>query len=556
MVDERHTASPDEPTAESQLVAGTSRGVSLIWLVPVIAVLVGGWILYKSYADKGPTITIEFTSAAGVVAGKTLVRYRDVEIGKITAVAINDDLSGVTVTAELQHGSERLLGKGTRFWVEQPEVSLTGVRGLETMLSGVYIGVDPDTKGRTRRSFAGLDDAPFIGSAQGGRYFVLDSPSRAAFNRGAPVMFRGYKVGQIVSDKLVADGSHVEIRVFVQAPYHEHITADTRFWNTSGVDVEMSADGIRVRSKALVSILIGGVSFENPPDRPADDTAPEEAHYTLFENRELAFEPNYRKLPVLVYFDSSVRGLSVGAPVEFHGVRIGEVTNIRLEMVAPELTLRIPVHLAIEPQRLSLVGQMTAAQAATRAAGGDGNIRHLIALGLRAQIKTGSLLTGQKLVDFDIQRDTEPVAQHYENGVLVIPSVPTMLDSVTEKVTGILDKLQQLPLEAISEDLRGALQAARHLMENADTDIGPALKSLTRTLDEADKFAQQLNTSIGPRATATLGQADAFAARLNTDMAPQMEEALRELKDAARAIRAMSDYLERHPDALLKGKKP
>jgi len=540
---------PPETQEEYVAEANVSgrRGISVIWLVPLVALAVGAWLIYKAYTEKGPTITISFEEANGVVAGKTLVRYRDVEIGKVTKVGISEDLNRVTITAELDKDAERMLGENARFWVAQPEISVTGVRDLQTLLSGPYIGLDPDTEGASRYEFKGLDRQPLINEDQKGRYFNLKSPTSASLHRGAPVVFRGFSVGQIVGFNLVDDDSDVDVRVFIQSPHDERITENTRFWNVSGVDFEMSADGIKVNSKSMATILIGGITFGVPPAAKRGAPATEKTVLRLYENRTDAFKQNYTKHRFVVHFDDSVRGLNVGAPVEFRGVKMGEVVDVRAQFYADSLELRIPVYVDFEPERFEIIGEL-----ATDRDKQVSNFHKLIKRGMRAQLKTGSLLTGQKLVDINIYPNAEPVEVTYEDGLLVIPTIPTLLDSLTEKVTAILDNVERLPLEQIGEDLRGTLARVRKLVEEAE--IQSAIDALTKTLGEAEVLVGKLNSEIVPPLGATLQQGERLTKRLNAETAPQLDDVLRELKDAARAIRVLSDYLEQHPDALIKGK--
>ena len=543
------TPTPHEPedlVAEAEV--SQRSGISIVWLVPLVALAIGGWLAYKAFSERGPTITIDFKDAAGVIADKTLVRYRDVQIGKVTAVRVSEDLDEVTLTAELDKKATRILGKNARFWIAQPELSITGVRGLQTLLSGVYIGVDPDTEGETQRKFIGLEKQPFIIGDREGRYFVLTSPNRGSLNRGAPVLFYGFPVGQITDFDLIEDHTEVDVRIFIDGPHDKRITEHTRFWDVSGIDVEMSADGINVKTKSMAAILIGGITFGDPPGSKAAEPAAERTRFKLYPSRHEAFKPKYTRRRYLVHFHESVRGLNVGAPVEFRGAKMGEVVDIRAQFHTKELAFRIPVYVDIEPERFEIFGKI-----ATDKIKRVSNFQTLIGRGLRAQLRTGSLLTGQKLIEIDMHPEAEAVEVTYEDGLLVIPTVPTVLDTVTEKVTDILAKIDRLPIEAIGEDLRGTLSRVRHLVEEAE--IQAAIDALSSTLSEAKVLVGRLNDDVVPPLTTPLQQTSRFSNDLNTELTPQLSDVLRELQGAARAIRILSDYLEQHPDALIKGKK-
>lgn len=534
-------------------VVASRGGLSIVWLIPLIALVAGAWLAYKAYSEQGPTIEIRFSKSSGVTAGKTMIRYRDVDIGKVDTVRLDETLDGVIVTAGLHPGSERLLGEQARFWIEQPEVSITGVSGLQTVLSGVFIGIEPDTTGTAKRDFVGLEEAPFILQGRPGRLYTLEAPDRSSLHKGAPVLFRDFKVGEIVEYQLVGR-DRVDVTIFVDAPYDDWITERTLFWNGSGVDVELSADGLTVNSKSLVSILMGGVTFDTPSDGPAAEKAAAGSRFVLFPDRATAFRPAYRKRRMLLYFEDSVRGLTVGAPVEYRGVRLGEVVDVRAQLIGDEFALRIPVLIDVEFERLEVIGELDRGARESRENRGVANLQRMVDAGLRAQLKTGSLLTGQKLISLDLFPEAPPVSVAVEGDYPIVPTIPSVLDTVTQQVAGLLEKLQRLPLESISAELLQTVSRVREIVTEADPQS--ALNALTGLLQQAEGLVGRLDQNIAPQLDETMQQTSRFARNLNATLQPQLEDTLRELKDAARAIRTMSDYLERHPEALIKGKQP
>jgi len=308
---------PPTPEPIPPAVAVRRSSVSVVWLIPLVALAIGGWLAYKTFSEQGPTVEIRFKTAAGLEAGKTKVKFKDVDIGQVTTIDVNPDLQTVTVTAQLKYGSSDYLTENTRFWVERPRVTASRVSGLETLLSGAYIAMDPVTEGSFVRSFEGLDEPPLFTTSEPGKRFVLRSASLGSLNIGSPVYYRQIQVGQVVGYQLDEDGQAVSIELFVSAPHDVLVFSDTRFWNASGVDFSLSASGIRVDTQSFLSVLIGGVSFDTPDTieggrRPAE---PDEV-FPLYPSRDEAHEKVYqRKDRYLLYFKGSVRGLSVGAPV-------------------------------------------------------------------------------------------------------------------------------------------------------------------------------------------------------------------------------------------------
>ncbi|MEJ2214944.1 MAG: MlaD family protein, partial [Gammaproteobacteria bacterium] len=334
----------DMPEQDIAEVAVSERnGISIFWIIPLVALVIGGWMTFKAYLDKGPLVTIYFKTASGIVADKTKVRMRDVEIGVVESVVLSEDLQGAVVKVRLTKESEKMLVEGTRFWVESPRISAGEVRGLQTLLSGVYIGIDPATEGKEKFEFVGLDEPPFIASQNDGNYYILVSAQRESINAGSPVVYRGMEAGQVVSYKMSDDGSKVIVRIFIKKAYEKFVNVNTRFWESSGVNLSLGAEGLKVDAESLVTVLSGGISFATPDYLDAGEKAPEFYEYRLYSDRDTAFEPVRETYQVQFYFSGSVRGLKIGAPVEFRGIKIGEVTSLHLQIDASDFSIKIPV---------------------------------------------------------------------------------------------------------------------------------------------------------------------------------------------------------------------
>jgi len=542
---------------------------SLVWLLPVLAVAIGGWLLFKTLSERGPTITITFPSAAGLSAGKTKVKYKDVEIGTVTDIDVSPDLSHVIVTAELRKSSEPFLAEDSKFWVARPRITASEVSGLETLLSGAYVAVDPGSGKRGERSFEGLANPPVITTDRPGRRFRLRSESLGSLNLGSPVYYRSIRVGQVVSFKLDDDGAAVTIDVFVASPHDKLVRSNTRFWNASGVDLSLGADGVSIDTESIVSVLVGGVGFDTPNDLDADtEPARADRFFPLYRNRAAANEQIYlHKEPYLMIFSGSVRGLKVGAPVSMRGIQIGRVVDFDLKFDDAKLEFYIPVLVEVEPERIGFVGAREEVEAKREVV-----VRQLIDAGLRAQLKTGNLLTGSLYIDLDFHEDAPPVTRYERDGYRLIPTLPMPLEEVTNKatqilnqVTQILAKLDDLPIEAIGEDVRAAAAGVRAVADSED--LRRAISELAAALGDVRALAANANAELVPDLDAALvtlrqalqeavGTLDNANALIAPD-APLSAEALRTMQEvsaAARSIRVMADYLERHPEALIQGK--
>ena len=534
-----------------QAVVHTRRQFSIVWLVPVVAMLIGGWLAYKGLSEKGPTVTISFESAEGLEAGKTKVKYKDVELGQVESIRFNADLSRVLITAELVKETQPFLTENTRFWVVRPRVTGSGVSGLGTLFSGAYIGMDPGIEGEPVRDFKGLEIPPIVTTGKPGRDFLLRATTLGSLDVGSPVYYRHIQVGQIISYELEEKGQSLKIKIFVDAPHHELVKKNTRFWNASGFDLKLDAGGLELNTESLVSIMMGGIAFDTPTSLEAGGPAGADQVFRLYETRSSIFERTYtEKSHFILHFEGSIRGLTVGAPVEFRGIRIGQVADIKPEWDFETLSPNITVLIETEPERWENIGQ--------ERVDSKSELEKLVAKGLRAQLKTGSLLTGQLFVDIDFHPDSPEAQVKYEGQFPELPTIPAPLELITARVSSLLSKVETVPIDKIGKDLEATLENVKTITDSAE--LKQAVQALNQTLQETRELVQNLNTKVAPSITATLDHAQqtlvAVEGTLGKDAPLQyeMRQALNELGDAARSLRVLLEYLERHPDALIFGK--
>jgi paraquat-inducible protein B len=505
--------------------------VPLVWLVPLVALLIGGWLAVHAILQKGPTITVAFKTAEGLEAGKTKFRFKDVDIGQVTAISVSRDLEHVIVTGELARQAKPYLVDDMRFWVVRPRIAGGSVSGLGTLLGGPYIAVERGTSHQPRRAFVGLDEPPSIQRDRPGREYLLHSESAGWLVIGSPVLYRQLKVGDVTGSRLEPDGKSVTTSIFIDAPYTRYVNPNTRFWNASGVAVKLDASGIKVNTQSLVSIVIGGIAFDTPPETAARVTSAARTGFVLFPDREAAMKnPDIEVLKFVLVFRESVRGLLPGAPVDFRGVVIGEVVDVGLDVDPRTHTVVMPVEVNIYPQRLRWRSRGRARIDRKQF------IDDMVAHGLRAQLNTGNLLTGQRFVAFDFFPHPAAAKVDWEASPAVLPTTPGNLREIQVALSSIVTKLDQLPLQQISADLRQTLATANTMLQRIDAEVTPEAR---------DALAQ---------ARKALGAAD----RLLSASPPMQQDArdtMRELARAAESFRVLADYLERHPEALIHGKK-
>ncbi|MGB6356287.1 MAG: MlaD family protein, partial [Steroidobacteraceae bacterium] len=368
----------------------------LVWLVPIAAAVIGISLLIRNWENQGPQITISFQSGEGVQVGKTLVKYRDVTVGRVSAVVLSKDHQTVVVSADLSKDAASLLRADTQFWIVRPRIGVGSVSGLDTLLSGVYIGMKTGAAARRERRFVGLENPPALSHGPQGRELQLHAVRAGSLAIGAPVYFRQFQVGRVIDANLLPDGS-TRVTVFVEAPYDRFIKPVTRFWNASGIDVRLGADGLDVQTESLAAVLAGGLAFDDGPIEALFVAGGVPGEFTLYKNETEAMappdgDPHY----VRMRFAQALRGLEVGAPVEFVGVNIGSVVAVDLGYEAHDGSFPVIVTAKLYPRRMGQAYEALAAQGKTETVETLAQfVGTLVNRGLRAQPRSASLLTGK-----------------------------------------------------------------------------------------------------------------------------------------------------------------
>jgi paraquat-inducible protein B len=522
---EAERSAPNVP--ESRAVSRSQTRLSLVWIIPIVAAIAGAWVAVTRILAEGPKITIVFKTAEGLDAGKTQIHYNGVNVGTITTIRLSDDHRSVIATAQMAPKTQDFLVDDTHFWVVRPRISGATVSGLGTLISGAYIGMEIGTSKQAKRDFVALDTQPVVTGDVPGRFFVLKTPDLGSLDIGTPLYFRRLEVGQVASYSLDDDGKSLSVRVFVRAPYDQYVTPDTRFWQASGFDMSLSAGGLTVQTQSLLSILVGGVAFETPATGVDLTAAGPETEFRLFRDRENAFKlPARNPQSYRLVFKESVRGLEPGAPVEFRGIRIGEVTEMRAQFDAVTYQFSVPVVIRVDPASLG-VKIIGATPEENIGAAHRRLIDTLVARGGRAQLRSGSLLTGALFVAIDMFPDAPRATVDWSQDPPEIPTVPGEVAAIEANVVSIIKKIDQMPIQGIGDDLKKALVGFDQTLASARGTFGNADK----TLGGADKLMEP---------DSLLGGA--------------LGETLQEINRMARSLRGLADYLERHPEALLRGK--
>ena len=565
MNEHRPTGPESDALPQAHVVASSRTWPSAIWIIPALAVLIALGIAIDAVLSEGPTVTIVLKSADGVEAGKTFVKYKDVNIGQVTAVQFSDDFEKVEVRAKIARSAARLMVEDARFWVVQPRVTLSGVSGLGTLIAGNYVGFEAGQSKERRKTFVGLETPPVI-SGGPGRQYLLTAADLGSLGIGSPVYYRRLQVGQVVAYDLARDGRTMDIKLRIDAPYDRYVTPRTRFWNASGLDVSLGTNGIDVRTESLVALLAGGVAFDTPAaDNRSGDSAeeasavqaPSDAVFALHPDRATALK-NAESIVhhYQLIFNESLRGLSVGAPVTLFGLPVGVVTDVGLEYDARTHDVRPRVGVDYYPERIvarfapqqRTTGQDLLQRSPERA---HRDLERLVSQrGLRAQLRTGSLLTGQLYVALDFFPDAAPAKVDWSATEPQFPVVMSVLPDVETKLSSLLAKLDRLPLEAIAGDLRGDLAALHKTLDNANALLARADAGVLPELEKTLAGARQTLA----RADQLMNSAERNLIGAHAPLQQDLHDALQELTRAARSLRVLAETLERTPEALLRGK--
>ncbi|QUJ69336.1 intermembrane transport protein PqiB (plasmid) [Photobacterium sp. GJ3] len=527
------------------------RQISLIWLVPVVALVIGFWMLIQFLASKGPEITLKLTTAEGIEVGKTEIKALNVKVGVITDVKLSDDYNSIMAVAQLDKDAERMLKTDTRFWVVKPRIGTQGISGLDTLLSGAYIELQPGVEKEEQLKFTVLDIPPVAPLDTKGLRLVLTHEEAGKLSVGDPVLYEGFTVGRVEKVSFDTETKNANYQLFIFEPYDSLIRQRTQFWLTSGVELSMSAEGFNLKIGSVESLLTGGVSF-NVPDgaEPGELVTRQMMTFHLFNNQSEVREQLYDQyLEYVMLFNESVRGLSEGAPVEYRGIRIGTVAEVplRVPLQGKEFSeQQIPVLVRIEFARVHEYVEMNTLE----------ELHHYLEAefdnGLRASLKTANFLTGQLMVDVNFYENgattTETTYKNYDR----FPTAAGGFAEIQKQVASLLDKLNNLPLETTLSELNQTLAAAEKTLKSAEQ----AARSVDRLM------AQQETKAIPAELRNSLAQIQATLRSYGADGAPyrNLENALVRFEQVMKELQPVLRQVNDKPNSLIfsdsKGKDP
>jgi paraquat-inducible protein B len=534
------TATVPVAIAEPVVTRKNRARLSLVWIVPILAVVIGAFLLVNTLMQAGPRVLIQFRTAEGLEPGKTEVRYKEVVVGRVESVSLSEDRLRVLVGVRLDRGVANLAVEDTHFWVVRPRIGTAGVSGLNTLLSGAYIGVDAGTSTKSRREFVGMEAPPFVLRGEPGRSFVLQAADLGSLDVGSPVYYRRTRVGRVVGYTLDPKIDQLTVQVFIESPYEPLVSAQARFWNASGLDLTLNASGLTLNTQTLASVIAGGIAFERLPGGQAQQPSAPGSRFVLFNDRRTALAPpDGPPLDIRMVFDQSVRGLAVGAPVDFLGIDIGTVRSMSLQYDAGHKRYPMEVTAQVYPVRLGTLRRAMLQGAADAPDADLRLLRMLVDSGLRGQLRTANLLTGTQYVALDFAPKAAPARLDTDGAIPRVPTVPGTLSELQPQIAEIVAKISKVPFDAIGRDLQGTLSQAQASIRQLTPDAQKALAEVQRTL-----------TSV----QASLDRLDRNVLDDSAPMQRNVEQTMIELQRAAQSLRVLGDYLQRHPESIIRGK--
>jgi paraquat-inducible protein B len=553
-----------DPASLQRAGVRRSRRLPVIWTIPIVAIAIGAWLAWDTLSKEGPRIAISFEDAEGLQAGQSQLKFKDIVLGTVKSLEFTKDRRKVLVTIATTAQAEPFLTTGTQFWVVKPRLFAGNISGFSTLLSGSYIGLLPgDAAAKSERNFVGREEPPLLDSDVPGRTFLLKSDELGSVNLGSPVFYRGLSVGQVLGWDIGDMAKSVTIHAFVRSPFDSYVHDQTRFWNASGVSVKLGGAGVEMQVESLRALLLGGVAFETPTTGPSSEVSAENHEFPLFINQDAAKAASYsRKIELLVYFSSSVRGLGAGSEVVVHGLKIGQVTDVKLSFDPVKDAIVAPVRLEIAPERIVGIGRQVFKD--THEA-----VQALVSKGFRATLQSGNLLTGEMLVSFDVIPNAPPVTVTEQDGAFVFPTTESGgLSGLQASAGDLLRNVNAIPFASIGQSLDVMTKNMSALTNGPQ--LQEALTGLAGTLAEAQSAMKSLNSEMGPALKqlpeianalqATLKQSNQLIRSLDTGYGGDtqfhrdLDRLMAQLNDAVRSFKALADLLTRHPEALVRGR--
>ena len=529
----------------------TKPKISAIWIIPLIALLVGIWMLYQYQANEGPTIYIKMPHAEGIIAGKTEIKVRSVKIGQIDAIRLSDSQDSVIARAQIDKNYNELLTDDAKIWVVKPRIDETGISGMSTLLSGVYLEFSPGESKKLKERFVLQDEPALIGKDVKGGRFQLLSYNAEVLEVSTGIFFKNYKIGQIETATFDWKNQAMKYGIFINEPYQNLITLNSIFWVNAGIEIDLSADGINISTGSLSKLLKGGISVGLPEQQAPGDLAQDGHNFSLSQSYKEALEERFYDFDYyIIDFEQSIRGLRPGAPVEYRGTRIGTVVEAPANVIVNGKPAHFKNHNTAVPVLIKIeYGRLYHDSAAAKEFW-QSSLTGWIKNGMRASLKPGNLLTGAVYVDFDIYPDAPKAHLAKLAQYDVFPSISSGITVLADQVSDVLNKVNDLKIEdslaqmqATFSDYQALANEMRALLSQKDTQNLPG--DFNRNFDKMTKSMEQFEV--------TMRQFDKTMAsyQAGSDFHHQLQQTLLEFKRLSEEIQPLTRGLNEQPNMFI-----
>ena len=537
----KHDSSPNYHAPAR--VKKTNVFTSIVWLIPLIALIAGSWLLVKDIRNRGPVVTLLMDSAEGIEVNNTVIKVLNVDVGRVTRIKLRDDQKGVEVTAQLSADAKDLIRSDTQFWVVKPRIDQSGVTGLGTLLSGSYIAFTPGKSQETKDVFVVQDIPPIAAIGQSGLRLILVGKNDRILNVSSPVLYENFMVGQVESAHFDPSDQSVHYTIFIQSPNDKLINSASRFWLESGINIETTGSGVKLNSAPLAALLSGAISFDSPKTSDSKNVKSEDS-FTLYDSRsEVANLPDDRSLYYTAFFKQSVRGLTAGSPVEYKGLNVGVVSDVPYFDRNDSLHLFengwIPVRIRIEPSRLEINADEQSKEHWKQ------QFQTALNKGLTATISSNNLLTGSKMIELNDQPSASPKLRPHTvyAGDTVIATQGGGLDDLQAKVADLLDKFNNLPLDKTVAGLNGSLAELKSTLKSANAALSsidklvgkPQTQNIPNELNQTLKELRQTLQGVSPQ----------------SPIYGDVQNTLQSLDKTLRDVQPVINTLKEKPNALI-----
>ncbi len=529
-------APPPEPTPTPAPPAAQLQRprVSFVWIIPLLAALIALYLGYRTIMSQGPLLLLTFDSAEGLTAGQTQVKYKYLALGTVESIDLSNDNRHVIVRVRMTNVGARFLTSHARFWVVKPDFSGGDISGLDTLVSGAFIAVDPGQPGGTyRTAFTGLEEPPGVRSDEPGSTFTLKAENLGALNSGSPVFYRDVAVGEVLSYDIGNGLGPISVTIFVRAPFDQLIKPQSHFWNASGITATLGGGSFQIQVQSLKAVFTGAIAFDLPATAIANAPAPANSIFPLYPTADDANSAGYSKqIPLVTYFSSSVSGLTRGAAVQILGIQVGEVTDVGLILDPQTGIAKVRVAMTLQPERIFRAQLLPSIMAM------GNSLQDLVDHGLRVQLATANYVTGQQILSLINVKGEPHIKVEKEGDAYVIPSEPGLLDNSLATFAVITAKLAKIPFDQIGNNLNKLLLTTNHTIASAP---------IARTLSDISTTLKTANTTLG-----SLSQGYGT----DSDFQRSLQQLLSQANDTLRSLDLLSTYLDRHPESLLLGRSP